>query len=101
MEEDTVATLHIEHAIKDLPTWREAFGRAAELRAAHGVRGYEVRHPVGDPLRLMIDLRFDDAGAAEGFLAVLHDIWRTPAASPALVGAPQVTVMETVERTGT
>lgn len=94
-----MTTLHIEHAINDLDVWREAFGRAAGLRAQHGVRGYEIRRPVDDPNYLMIDLAFDTAGAAEGFLVELHKIWQTPAASPALVGAPQTRILETVEST--
>lgn len=92
-----MTTLHIEHAIKDLDMWREAFGRAAGLRAQHGVRGYDVRHPIDDPSYLMIDLTFDSVSAAEGFLVDLNKIWRTPAASPALVGAPQTRILETVE----
>ena len=92
-----MTTLHIEHAIKDLAMWREAFGRAAPLRAQHGVRGYEIRHAVDDPNYLMIDLAFDNATAADGFLVQLRKIWQTPAASPALVGAPQTRILETVE----
>ena len=96
-----MTTLHIEHAIKDLDMWREAFGRAEGLRAQHGVRGYEIQHPVDDPLYLMIDLRFDTTSAAEGFLVELNKIWRTPAASPALVGTPHTRILETVESTHT
>lgn len=92
-----MTTLHIEHAIKDLDMWREAFGRAAPLRARHGVRGYDIRHPVDDPNYVMIDLAFDTASAAEGFLVQLHKIWQTPEASPALVGAPLTRILETVE----
>lgn len=92
-----MTTLHIEHAIKDLAMWREAFDRAAPLRAKHGVRSYEIRHPVDDPNYLMIDLAFESAGAAEGFLVKLHQIWQTPAASPVLNGAPFTRILETVD----
>jgi hypothetical protein len=94
-----MTTLHIEHAIKDLDMWRQAFGRAAGLRAQHGVRSYDIRQAVDDPSYLMIDLTFDTAGAAEGFLVELNKIWRTPTASPALVGAPKTRILETVEST--
>ncbi len=94
-----MTTLHIEHAIKDLDMWRGAFGRAAELRARHGVRGYDIRRPVDDPSYLMIDLMFDTVAAAEGFLVELHNIWRSPTASPALVGTPKTRILETVEST--
>lgn len=92
-----MTTLHIEHAIKDLDMWRDAFEHAAGLRARHGVRGYDIRHPVDDPSYLMIDLTFDSTSAAEGFLVELNKIWRTPTAAPALVGVPQTRILETVE----
>lgn len=92
-----MTTLHIEHAITDLASWREAFGRAADLRARHGVRGYDVRQPVDDPSFLVIDLTFDTPGAAEEFLVELEAIWRTPASSPALAGAPRTRILETVD----
>lgn len=92
-----MVTLHIEHAVSDLPTWKEAFARAAPIREQHGVRRHEVRSPMDDPQRLLIDLSFDDGDAAERFLVVLHQIWQTPAASPALVGAPQARILELVD----
>ena len=93
-----MTTLHIEHAIKDLAMWREAFDRAEPLRTKHGVRAFHISQPVDDPLYLMIDLSFDSATAAEEFLVDLHQIWRTPTASPALAGAPQTRILETVEQ---
>ncbi|CAN5424959.1 hypothetical protein BH18ACT1_BH18ACT1_05140 [soil metagenome] len=89
-----MTTVHIEHAITDLGTWRTAFGRAAGLREQHGVRSYEVRQPVDDPAYVVIDLTFDDVPAAEGFLVELRTIWRT---APALVGAPQARILESVD----
>lgn len=94
-----MVTLHIEHAVSDLASWKQAFGRAAPIREQHGVRRHEVRSPTNDPQRLLIDLTFDDVDAAERFLVVLHQIWRTPAASPALVGAPQARILEQVDPT--
>jgi len=91
-----MATLHIEHAISDLDTWRGAFKRGEGLRAEHGVRGYDVRHPVDDPSYLLIDLTFDSADAAERFLVDLRKIWQSPTAAPALVGAPQTKILESV-----
>lgn len=86
-------TVHIEHAITDLDTWRGGFDRAADLRARHGVRSYEVRRPVDDAAFVVIDLTFDDAPTAKGFLVDLHQIWQT---APALVGAPRVRILETI-----
>lgn len=87
-------TVHIEHAITDLETWRSGFDRAADLRARHGVRSYEIRQPVDDAAFVVIDLTFDDAPTAEGFLVDLRQIWQT---APALVGAPRVHVLETID----
>ena len=89
-----MTTLHIEHAITDLDTWRAGFGRAAGLREQHGVRGYEVRQPVDDPAFVVIDLTFDDVPAAERFLVELHKIWQS---APALVGAPQTKILESMD----
>jgi hypothetical protein len=94
-----MTTLHIEHAIKDIEMWREAFRRAAPLRAQHGVRGYDIRQPVDDEHYVTVDLTFDNAGAAEGFLVELHKIWQTPTASPALAGTPRTRILEMVEST--
>lgn len=92
-----MTTLHIEHAITDLDSWRAGFGRAAALREQYGVRHYEVRQPVDDPTFLVIDLTFDDVAAAEGFLVELHKIWQI---APALVGAPQTRILERLDASG-
>ena len=44
-----MATLHIEHPITDLETWRGAFNAFADARKNAGVRAQRVRQPVGDP----------------------------------------------------
>lgn len=86
-------TLHIEHAITDFPTWQAAFDRFAETRADAGVRGHRVQHPVEAPHVVVIDLDFDTAEEAEGFLAILETrVWSSVDASPALVGAPRARI---------
>ena len=44
-------TLHIEHAISDLPTWRAAFDRFSAVRARSGVCGHRIQQPIHDPTR--------------------------------------------------
>ncbi len=89
-----MATLHIEHAVTDLTTWQGAFDAFAEARAAAGVEQQRVRHPLDDPHYVVIDLDFPTTETAEAFLAFLRaHVWSTPAASPALVGAPQARVL--------
>ena len=85
-----MATLHIEHAISDFGTWREAFDRFAEARLGAGVRGERVQRPVDDPRYVAIDLEFDTREQAEGFLGFLKaKVWGVAENAPALVGAPQ------------
>jgi hypothetical protein len=90
-------TLHIEHLISDLATWVAAFGAAAGLRDQTGVRAERVRHPVGDPTSIVVDLDFDTAEQAETFLELLRTkIWAAPERSPALAGTPETTILEDV-----
>jgi hypothetical protein len=90
-------TLHIEHAISDLPTWKAAFDHDPARREQSGVRSHRIAQPVDDPNYIMIDLDFDSASQAEAFLAGLHEVWGSRQAAPALVGRPQTRIIETVE----
>src|SRR5579872_3805334 len=48
-------TLHIEHAITDMETWRAAFDRLEAARKNAGVRTQQVRRPIEDPAYVEID----------------------------------------------
>ena len=88
-------TLHIEHAITDLDTWRAAYDRFAEARTNAGVRAQQVRRPIDDPAYIIVDLDFDDIATAEKFRNLLEQtIWSTGTNSPALVGRPQARILE-------
>lgn len=90
-------TLHIEHSIVDFTVWNGAFERFADHRERAGVRGYRVLRPVDDPAYIVIDLDFDTAEEAAGFLDFLTTrVWASRDASPALVGTPQTRILETV-----
>lgn len=92
-----MATLHIEHAITDLPAWTAAFERFADVRARSGVRAHRVRQPVDDEHYVVIDLEFDTSEEASGFLDLLRTtVWSSPENAPALVGAPRATVLRPV-----
>jgi hypothetical protein len=96
-----MTTLHIEHAIVDFDTWLAAFDRFAEVRTQAGVRGHHVRRPVDDPRYIVLDLDFDTTGEAEGFLQFLRTkVWSSGENAPALVGAPETKILETVSRLG-
>ena len=90
-------TLHIEHAIRDFETWRTAFDRDPAGRPEGGVRRYRVLRPVDDPNYVMIDLDFDSRIKAETFLDAMGKVWESPAAAPALSGAPRALIVETVD----
>lgn len=93
-----MATLHIEHAITDLPTWLGAFERFAEARAGAGVRRTRIWQPVDDDRYLYVQLDFDDVDAATAFLGFLRQVvWASPEASPGLDGAPVGRVLQEVD----
>jgi hypothetical protein len=61
------------------------------------VRRYRILRPIDDPNYVMIDLDFDSSSAAEAALAALRELWRSPAAAPALSGSPQTRIVEMIE----
>jgi hypothetical protein len=91
-------TLHIEHPITDLATWRAAFDRLAPFRKQSGVLHQRVQQPVGQPDYVVIDLDFGTTAEAEAFLAFLQTkVWSTSENSPALAGTPETKILESVE----
>ena len=93
-----MTVLHIEHAISDFDTWKQAFDRDPINRKESGVSGHRIAQPVDDPNYVLLDLEFDSSGEAEAFLEALHEqVWRSREASPALGGTPQTHIVEMVE----
>jgi hypothetical protein len=94
-----MATLRIEHEIRDYDIWQRAFDSFADARANAGVRGFAIRQPADDPKYLMLDLEFDSTGQAEAFATFLHQrVWSAPESSPALAGTPRTRVLHLVRR---
>ena len=90
-------TLHIEHAITDLETWRSAFEGFADARRQAGVRGERLQQPVDDPRYIVVDLEFGTVDEASAFLNFLKDrVWAIPDNAPALAGAPKTMILEQV-----
>ena len=90
-------TLHIEHPITDLATWRTAFDRFAGRRRDGGVQEERVQQPVDDDHYVVIDLDFPTLEQAQGFLQVLETtVWASRDASPALAGRPVTRILEPV-----
>jgi hypothetical protein len=90
--------LRIEHPIRSFEMWKAAFDSDPIGRERSGVRCYQVLRSVDDPNYVMIDLEFDTPKAAEATLAALREVWRSPAAAPALLGVPQTRIVEVAER---
>lgn len=92
-----MTTLHIEHAISDFDLWLAAFERFADAREQAGVSAARVQRPVDDPNYVVVDLDFDTVEDAQRFLAFLQTtIWSSPENAPALVGAPQTKILQSV-----
>jgi hypothetical protein len=93
-----MATLHIEHEITDLATWREAFDGFAEARAGAGVTASRIYQPIDDDAYVVLHLDFDTAEAASQFQEFLETVvWSTPANSPGLAGSPTARVLRSVD----
>jgi hypothetical protein len=90
-----MTTLHIEHPITDVATWRAAFDAFADARRTAGVRAHRIHRPVDDDHYVLIDLDFADIAAAEAFQHFLHNVvWNQPANSPTLAGTPTTRLLQ-------
>ena len=85
-----MTTLRLEHAISDFDLWKPAFDRDPIGRE-------RVFRPLVDPNYVAVDLEFDSPAEAERCKVALGELWRSKQAAPALRGAPQVRIVETVE----
>jgi len=89
-----MATLHIEHAITDFPTWKAAFDRFAPKRAEAGATGHRIYLLHDDPNYLVVQLDFPTVAQAEAFMDFLETrVWSTPANSPGLAATPRARVL--------
>ena len=88
-------TLQIEHGIKDFSLWKSAFDRDPVNRAASGVTAHRISRPVDDPHYVVVELDLGTREQAEALLASLQQkVWNSPAAAPALQGAPKTRILE-------
>ena len=89
-----MATLHIEHAITDFLTWKEAFDRFADSRKGAGVTAHRIHQPADDPAYVVLQLDFPGTEQAQAFRTFLETrVWSTPANSPGLAGSPRAVVL--------
>ena len=92
-----MTTLHIENTLHDYDSWKTNFDKFDRVRAENGVRSYRIRRRADDPREIMIDLEFDDRGAAEAFRGVLAEIFASPRAQELLVAHSEPQVLEVME----
>ncbi len=64
---DSMATLHIEHAISDYTTWKAAFDRFAPVREKAGIRQHRIQRPIDNGNYVVIDLDFESAEQARAY----------------------------------
>lgn len=93
-------TVQFEHAIRDFDMWKAAFDRDPIDRAGLGVRRHRIYRPVGEPSYVVGELEFDTAAEARACASALRELWTSRQAAPALLGAPQVRIVEVVEDLG-
>lgn len=90
-------TVQFEHAIRDFAMWKAAFDRDPIDRRGLGVRRHRVDRPLDDPNYVIGELEFDTAAEAQACAIALRELWNSASAAPALVGAPRLRIVETVE----
>ncbi|MEU6484858.1 hypothetical protein [Streptomyces sp. NPDC046887] len=96
-----MTTLHIEHAVTDYAEWKAVFDRFGDFRREGGVRGYRVLRPVDDRRYVVIDVDFDDAATAEGFLSLLRTrVWGSEEGNQAVASTPRTAVLDQVDAGG-
>lgn len=88
--------LRIEHPVPDFEAWKQAFDADPLDREGSGVVRYRVFRSLDDPQRVMIDLEFDDAGAAEAMRGALQAMWSRVAAE-GLIGEQRAHLVETID----
>jgi hypothetical protein len=89
--------LRLEHAISDFDVWKAAFDRDPVHRERSGVRSHRVYRPIDDRKYIAVDLEFDTSAEAERFRVALDQLWQSAQAAPALMGTPEVRIVEPVE----
>jgi len=87
--------VRIEHSIQNFDKWKQAFDNDPADRKGAGVRRYQILRPQDDPNYVMIDLEFDSADKADGFLRNMQRIWDGP--GKAVMQNPRGRIAEVAE----
>jgi hypothetical protein len=87
--------VRIEHSVPSFEKWKEAFERDPVDRKGAGVRQYQILRAVDDPNFVLIDLEFDEMGAAETFVRTLQGLWSGPGKD--VMKNPRARIVEVLE----
>ena len=85
-------TLHVRHTVEDYDAWKIGFDAHEDGRRGHGATGHRLLHD-GNKVTILID--FPDREAAEGFAS--DSALREVMAKAGVVGAPEISYLESVE----
>lgn len=89
--------VQLEHAVKDFAMWKAAFDRDPIDRQGLGVRRHRVVRPIDDRHYVVVELEFDTQREAERCRSALEKLWSGGSAAPALMGSPQVRIVDVEE----
>ena len=68
--------LQIEHPVKSIEGWKQAFDSDPLNRRQSGVQFYRILRPVDDPNFVIVELEFASRQEAEALLNRLGDVWK-------------------------
>jgi len=93
-----MTTLRVRLRVRDYDMCRQAFGKDAAGRQAHGATEYRIFRLHEDPRRVELDVDFPTPTEAEKFLeAMRRDVWPDPGKAPAMLGSPETSILEVME----
>ena len=92
-----MSVVQLEHPVKDFEMWKAAFDRDPIDRRGLGVRRHRVLRPLDDPNYVVVELDFDTPEQAAACRVALDRLWASRVDAPALLGAPRVRIVESVE----
>ena len=91
-----MATLQIQHAVRDFAGWKRAFDSDPVGREQGGVRRYRILQAADDPNFVVIELEFDSVEEAKAFGDRLRELW-SRAGDELGLESPQARVFDSVE----
>jgi len=82
--------------VEDFEKWKSAFHDNESYRTEHGERGYQIFQSVDDPNEVFVLFDWDENEDPRAFFE--SDEMREVMADAGLTGAPEITVLESVDQ---